>query len=834
MKSIKTILLITYIILNTSLSSFAQINELANNEMKYWKLRGRLIGDENNKGKYNGFMTVGSGDGKSIPAGQRHPSYSRQYYTFEYFPNNEGKYQSCHLQKINGVNTYAQYDLLGNITSGSVIIDPRDGKDLKGILEWGDNSLISIGQYLSILATEYRSLKVQGASTDQTVMEMYYAYLAIERLDNKGETMYGITSDLNGFLMRNDVPTKFELNNTGQNIDLVTSIKGCESTDDDKIYPKLENECEYYTVNKFTNAMSQDEVVGLLMGFTLVDQYVGSSAVYNGKIIRDWNSEITAKIINYVKNGGGTKWWIITDPKQSLPVCRGPLAIANSYPIAKIGKRICKQNFQNGYSGNLGRTIWENWKNLLAINNYKGLIYVQVPNLIINNPSYSFPNYVPVVAINDKHDGAYNVSMFLKLAACASAGSRPLQGDFTGKNTINTIAQTYRKQVYDLLGGVTTGYNPVLSSTFWKGEFNYLNCGCNCIQGNNAIDFHGCNNYQNTNGTSGSYIGRWNLEDRWAFDSINKAVYANYADVILDEYTGMDYMLAYNLYRAKHFPNGYISKIRMDVKNGSFQPIALQGFGNVPSFTIGNNQNPFVKKAVFSIESSNYTIGSNAVVNYTAGSDIKLKPGFKVTAGSVFKAKIEEYDCTPTPIYAGNNVVAYSYKTEDTTSHTIIWDETDTTEAPLIDEDTLTFDQDLPYDTSVYIVRYSPNQDTVWIDLNPDYIVDEDGNPTYAPQNGQNKNILQQSTFDKLTLYPNPTNDLAYLEYILYYDSDIRVRVYNQLGQYFSGIIEQEWYTQTKGKHKLTLNTASLAPGMYYCEFSIDGKREVKKFTVMK
>ena len=41
---------------------------LVRNYMKYWKARGRLTGDENNRDQYNGFMVVGGETGMSIPA----------------------------------------------------------------------------------------------------------------------------------------------------------------------------------------------------------------------------------------------------------------------------------------------------------------------------------------------------------------------------------------------------------------------------------------------------------------------------------------------------------------------------------------------------------------------------------------------------------------------------------------------------------------------------------------------------------------------------------------------------------------------------------------------
>jgi hypothetical protein len=78
------------------------------------------------------------------------------------------------------------------------IIDPRDGKDVKGVLRFSDNSLIRIGTYLGVLATEWALLHRSGASKVQTEMEIYYALKAIDRLDWAGETAYGMPAVKNG------------------------------------------------------------------------------------------------------------------------------------------------------------------------------------------------------------------------------------------------------------------------------------------------------------------------------------------------------------------------------------------------------------------------------------------------------------------------------------------------------------------------------------------------------------------------------------------------------------------------------------------------------------
>ena len=53
------------ILLSTNLLAQTLLQEVSN-EMKYWKLRGRLIGDENNRDVYNGFGRVGEGAGMSL------------------------------------------------------------------------------------------------------------------------------------------------------------------------------------------------------------------------------------------------------------------------------------------------------------------------------------------------------------------------------------------------------------------------------------------------------------------------------------------------------------------------------------------------------------------------------------------------------------------------------------------------------------------------------------------------------------------------------------------------------------------------------------------------
>jgi hypothetical protein len=83
-------------------------------------------------------------------------------------------------------------------------------------LEWRD-ATISLGYYFIVLATEYKLLNDAGEDTDATLIELYYAMNALNRLDEFAEgylNQTGLTnsSDLNGLFLRDDIPSGFESN----------------------------------------------------------------------------------------------------------------------------------------------------------------------------------------------------------------------------------------------------------------------------------------------------------------------------------------------------------------------------------------------------------------------------------------------------------------------------------------------------------------------------------------------------------------------------------------------------------------------------------------------
>ena len=799
--------------------------ELANNDMKYWKLRGRLTGDYMNRGIYNGFLSVGADAGQSIPSEKRIAQKNSWlwYFSKDNDPGEAVVPGPCNLQ-YNYTIDPTQNDPI----NGYPKIDSRDNQPYTGVVDWGGDATIQLGNYLGILATEWELLNRSGASTYATEEELYYALKAIERLDYYAENLYGISPALNGFLARDDVPDNFAINKMGENFDLVISEASCfKHIDNPTNSQKEANDCDdkLYNISKLRkNVMSQDQVIGLLTGMALVKKFIPTWVTFNNFNLRNMNKYSAILIMDYVQKSQNTNYWFITDPDTKKVVCRGAAAGIFSYPLAKLGKYITGNNYQNMPSLTLGRDFW--W---LMVMYYKanpagniGFSFIDFPTgpaTILGVP-ISFTIFDPK---------PYTETLMLKLAALTGAASNQGALDYKGKKFIRDVSFVNKKEIYDLLGSVMCGYEPYKSSTWWREQFNQQNCGCNCFQINNPSGFLDCENY--INNIAATY-GPWNVINRWdnlTNNDINDAVNdpSSNPPIPTDniysvyEYSGMDYMLAYNLYRIKFFGYGYKSKIRKNISNATF-PYYFTPPGN--SYLVGGQQYPLEHKAVFSIESSNTILNQDAKVYYFAGSEIKLKPGFHAKPGSFFYANIRKYDC-----YA-NQIGQYAlYKAEDSLTQLTMFEENDTTVNIWNDSTDIDFTDTTSNDSLCF--TYYIVDDTLFAVANPDCIFTDSGGIYYVPP--ANKAMPNETTLHHITFFPNPTNTEGYLEYILYMNSQVKIMVTNELGQVMQNVVPQEVYSQSRGKQKVTLYTANLSPGIYFCVVELNGRRQVLKFTVL-
>lgn len=233
-------------------SAFAQTTPA--NLAKYWRLRARLTTE---------FMTVGPGQGQSQPAQERH--------------------------------------------------------EQQGFIKFGDTTLI-LGWYIGVLATEYELVRQAArfpgvdrgnpGQLNATLDELYYALLAMERLDETAEQAFPAPcmqyTALNGFFLRDDVPADFHLSVPG----------GLTTTFSDFVDPVLTNK-----------EMSQDQVYHVLIGLSLVKRLVPDTVVVRGRPLKAWAMQQAQRIGQHMS----ASTWTIKNPAcGNRSVNRGEAAVGFS------------------------------------------------------------------------------------------------------------------------------------------------------------------------------------------------------------------------------------------------------------------------------------------------------------------------------------------------------------------------------------------------------------------------------------------------------------------------------------------------------------------------
>lgn len=215
------------------------------------------------------------------------------------------------------------YMVIGNGAGKSI---PATGKDDEAnYIYWGD-ATIRLGWYMTVLATEYHLLRERAVvrteanntiAKEQTAQELYYAIMALERLDARAEPFYDKSAPeaMNGFFIRDDVDQDFL----------------------DEFEDKKHLVSDYTSKKPTDNEMSQDQVHHLLMGLMAIYRYVPEVTEYKGVRIADRAKENALRIIDWLQ----THKWDVVNPvrlnKRGKPerVARGADAYIFSQGTAK-------------------------------------------------------------------------------------------------------------------------------------------------------------------------------------------------------------------------------------------------------------------------------------------------------------------------------------------------------------------------------------------------------------------------------------------------------------------------------------------------------------------
>jgi|GEM_PF-5183969 len=559
----RTILALLLLCQLFSESAFAQYNTTVN-QQRYWYYRWRLT---------NSFMVVGDGPGMSLPANQRHGYYETPSGVME---------EDC--------------------------------------MKFGDGTII-LGEYIGMLATEYYLLQQHNQNTIQTRKELYYALRAINRLDELAETCTGFScgNNLNGFLVRSDVPETFL-----QDHPELASVTATSKL------PVGHLSLEDCTV------ASHDQTISLLLGLRLVEQFVQGWDSYRGPLdqdapqsfqdgetgIVDEAKAITRRLIDWMRNphphisGGFTIPWTLTVP------CTGELA-------------------DGGYGGNI-ETQWAYAFNIIAYEITGDAGYV------LANP-VNYPLWLAAVAgmdidMSTNCPNTQSDNLTLKLMALADVNINTLDMDCHKPH--------YQVEWMSLLNAVLNGRT--LPSNLWPQRFNdYLNTapcwgpysyrhGSYTNTVNDPVVgwyYNYPNNVPHFNWTSSNLLDaperRWDNTTCYPCSNCDLTIFEG-------EYNGIDYMLMHNLFwvyklqRNQPMGASYVDELNQYI---SLDLPYTSSSGN----TIGDHGTPITIRTFQTITADN-TIGQDGDVTYIGGQQVILKPGFHAQHTGFFLGKINPRD----------------------------------------------------------------------------------------------------------------------------------------------------------------------------------------------
>jgi hypothetical protein len=523
----------------------------------------------------------------------------------------------------------------------------------------GDKILINftdgnanLSHYLGVLSTEYKLLKNNGDNYDQTLKELYYVFLAIDRLDQTSESFFrsdGLVqaADKNGWMIRDDVTPQFFGNNFAK--------FGFETGDPSQLVSG------YHATGMYEKeSFSQDNVYHLLEGLALVNKLVSTEYVdVAGKSVdfAAWSKDITTRVIRMMQHSTNiyllnktdkpfeclfsppSNWQWILDPgwavlKQTTyeaccngfktgwyvqnPVT-GQLAQEGSgvdfdtwgffsYGLVRAGNKITNVDYNfDQSSGNLQKQLFTSWFNGETTGSLDAVataisapVFDFITTSLIGLPA-PLPSGVKLDIV--KALGAPIVGKDpYKIKTLATIGNVFDGETFWKLRTSERNRYGHFMLMSALLHGTPSAYTST-SSEFLedKNYFSDLLFKAPCT---------GPRNFRTA--SDDDYNIEWSAQSRLVWPERNGFVYNNEKQT----YNGLDYMFLHNLYCL--------------VYQSGFQKLTARIKDDVVSRTKSD-------KAVNIIASNK--ISGSSVVTYSASKIVKLITGFSVSPGATFKAK---------------------------------------------------------------------------------------------------------------------------------------------------------------------------------------------------
>ncbi len=373
---------------------------------------------------------------------------------------------------------------------------PQYIQDGFGILSPGGDQTCNLGHYIGWLSTEYALLNLNNQPADSVVRELYFALKAYYRLERTANEIFR-NPNYFGYFVRQDAPN-----------DLHLSFQDASVPDNKKPVCTISEEVQrqYSKDSLVSNFTSQDQVVHLMYGMSLVKRYIPSSLKYNGESILALAVEASRRMIFRFYSDA----WDLNNPRgQSVGNERGGQAQPWAYAFDKTWAYINPQ----------GKTFGDYTFNIVDVL-LKGI--------------YECCGHLGGIT------HFYNRRLFISLASTSNTKTIAYNFDYTMQDGL---------WIYPITQGLL--YNLRLDS---NREIRLLDTLYTALT--QAPDCGTCININNGNPDCVQSPKGWRGQNRWFGNIATRDSITDTNNHPADHY-GLDYLLAYNLYRLYTNPAGY-------------------------------------------------------------------------------------------------------------------------------------------------------------------------------------------------------------------------------------------------------------------------------------
>jgi hypothetical protein len=499
----------------------------------------------------------------------------------------------------------------------------RFSSDDGSFVDWGDANN-GMSHYLSVLATELWLLKSNKQDYSQTLSELYYAMLAMERLDLYSEYSLRVkngmppyvdpATDINGFHIRDDVSQEFFDANAGHfDVPAVGSryaTGGMEESSQDNIFHNMEG---FALVAKL---LGTESVANVPITFTnsYIPGYLSAQGIMSGTNIDFslWAKDFVKRYVKYMQSDGRTyrmpvpllpditytDHWILRNKVTHDYVREGSgkdldLGIFYNVGVIKAGNNITGESLRT--------------EDAFLVSNLKAeAIYLEMFNLGGDIPIIAIPWPSPFDLVFDPISlWTYSFDRY-KISTLATTGNA---ADILTFYRLREDRDDHHDQPYEHFPLLYTVLNDPSRALMYPENGIYNTDRARIENLLNQAPDCGPTSYGNHQWSSDSRLV-WpeRLGDHQAYNI---------------EYSGLDYMMLHNLY--------YIAFRLEDFSNAVFVDSHFLG---TTFYLYGNGTYTFT-----SIDARNI-IPSTGNATYRATTSINLKPGFQAKAGCAFHTEI--------------------------------------------------------------------------------------------------------------------------------------------------------------------------------------------------